>query len=117
MSKVVSDVKTASHSTQPGQQVVARATIVHRPKGAWTMLLGDQRKAGGVDPDDVVLGLGEELKGRHLEVSAVIQDVRGDTNELALKVDVLGPNQTTVALSHTGAAGDAAAYSVIIFFS
>lgn len=116
MSKVVSDVKIADHLTQPGQEVRVRVTIGEAQKGAWVMLLGNQHKAGGTSADIVRLGTGAELTGTHLEVSAIIQDVRPDTDQLTLTVDVIGASTTTVKLSHTGAPGDAAAYSVIVFF-
>jgi hypothetical protein len=116
MSKVISDVKSASHPVAPNHLVNARAIIGNAQKGAWVMLLEDKHVAGGTGSGWIELGKGDELKGKLLEVSVVIQDVRPQTDELSLIVEVDGPTTTAVKIAHTGDAGDGAAYSAIVFF-
>lgn len=116
MSKVISDVRVASHATSAEQPITARASIAHHQKGGWVMLLGGKHHAGGTDVIDVPLGVGAELKGSHLEVSAALQDVRPETDELKLTVDVIGASTTTVTIAHTVQPGDSAGYSVIVSF-
>ncbi len=117
MSKVISDVKFVDHQTEAGQMVKARATIGEGQNGGWVMLIGDEHKAGGSAAKWIELGTGAELKGKHLEVSAVIQDTRPETDRLSLVVEITGgPKNTTVSLAQVGKPGDGAGYSVIIFF-
>lgn len=118
MSKVISDVKCAEHAVEEDQLVKARAVIGDGQNGGWVMLIADAHKAGGSKDHWVELGKGRELKGKHLEVSAVIQDTRAETDRLSLTVEVSGgPKPTSVKIAHTGAAGDRATYSVVIFFA
>ncbi len=117
MSKVISDVKTAIHTVVDAQPVNARAIIGNAQKGSWVMMVNDQRIDGGTGTHWVNLGNGEDLRGRLLEVSAVIQDVRPQTDRLSLAVEVTGPATTTMTIAHNGDPGGAAAYSAIIFFA
>lgn len=118
MSKVISDVKCAEHQTAAGEVVKARAVIGDGQNGGWVMLIADAHKAGGSKAEWVVLGQAEELKGKHLEVSAVIQDTRAETDRLSLTVEVTGgPKKTSVHVAHTGKPGDGATYSIVIFFA
>jgi hypothetical protein len=118
MSTVISDVKCADHQTEADQVVRARAVIGEGQNGGWVMLLGDAHKAGGAAAKWVELGTGAELKGKHLEVSAVIQDTRAETDRLSLTVEVTGgPKTTSVHVAHVGKPGDGATYSIIVFFS
>jgi hypothetical protein len=118
MSKVISDVKCAEHKTEADQVVKARALIGDGQNGGWVMLIGDAHKAGGSDGKWVELGTGAELKGKHLEVSAVIQDTRAETDRLSLTVEVSGgPKKTSVNVAHVGKPGDGATYSIVIFFA
>jgi hypothetical protein len=116
MSKVISDVKSASHPVAASHPVNVRAIIGNAQKGAWVMLLDEAHVGGGTDSGWVTLGNGDALKGKLLEVSAVIQDVRPQTDRLSLIVEVDGPTTTTVQIAHIGDPGDSAAYSVIVFF-
>lgn len=119
MSKVISDVKTATHTVANAQPVNARAIIGNAQKGSWVMMVDDKRIDGGTGTNWVHLGDGDALRGKLLEVSAVIQDVRPQTDRLSLIVEVVGPaaTTTTVTIAHDGDNGDAAAYSAIIFFT
>lgn len=118
MSKVISDVKCAEHQTAEDQVVKARAMIGDGQNGGWVMLIAEAHKAGGSKAEWVELGKGAELKGKHLEVSAVIQDTRAETDRLSLTVEVTGgPKKTSVNLAHVGKPGDGATYSIIIFFA
>ncbi len=117
MSKVISDVKSASHTLAADQPVRARAIIGNAQLGAWVMLVDNQHVAGGDQSAWIDLGLGASLQNKVLEVSAVIQDVRAQTDRLSLIVEVEGPVTTTVQLVHDGDPGDSAAYSIIVFFN
>ncbi len=117
MSKTISDVKVALHDVQGGVVVRARVIIGDGQRGAWTMLLGATPIAKGTEPAWVTLGDGAGLRGNHLEVSAVVMDVRDETDRLCITVDVQGPGSTEVVVAHHGNHGDCAAYSVLVVFA
>lgn len=119
MSKTITDVKLMQHKLEVGKRVLARATIGNGQMGGWVMLLGATRVAGGNEPVEVALGSGEELVGKHLEVSAVIVDVRPQTDRLSLLVEVWnegGTERTRGTIAHEGDPGDSAAYSLFAAF-
>jgi hypothetical protein len=118
MPRTIHDVKVAIHRIRDEAEVVtARATIGEGQEGAWTMLVDGEHLGGGTAPADVVLGKGGALRGRQLEISAILKDVRAETDRLTLTARVTsGHVETEARLSNEVDAGDNAAYSIVVFF-
>jgi hypothetical protein len=122
MPKTIHDVKVAIHRIGDHTEVViARATIGEGQEGAWTMLVDGEHVGGGTAPADVALGRGGELRGRQLEISAILKDVRAETDRLTLTANVKpgpgpGPIATETRISNEVDPGDNAAYSIVVFF-
>jgi hypothetical protein len=113
---IIADVALESYPTDVDEVVRARAVIEHGQAGAWAMFVNRSHVAGGAHQDWVELGTGQSLIGKILEVSAVMKDVKDNTNRLGLRVDVAGASAVSAALDHAGGSGDSAAYSIIIKF-
>lgn len=116
MGKTITDVKVVSHRVAD-DSVKARVLIGEGQKGAWAMLIGASHFAGGTAAKWVTLGKGAALRGKHLEVSAIVMDVRKETDRLTVTVEISGPQTTRTVVSAVGKPGDNAAYSIIIRFN
>lgn len=111
----ITDTKVVTCNPQPAEAVSVTPTIGEAQEGAWAVLLDGALVAGGVDATAVALGTGDALRGKVVEVSAVIKDIQGATDRLSLRTRV-SALADPIDISHAGAPGDAALYSVIIFF-
>jgi hypothetical protein len=118
MPKTINAVRVAIHKVARGDDaIVARATIGEGQEGAWSMHVDNKFITGGTKPEDVKLGVARKLRGSLLEISAVIKDVRKETDRLTLTARVTpGETRPKLKISEKGAPGDNAAYSIVIHF-
>ena len=118
MPKTISAVRVAIHKmASDDDKIVARATIGEGQEGAWSMHIDDKFIKGGTAPEDVKLGTARKLRGSLLEVSAVIKDVRKETDRLTLTARVTpGETRPKPKISQSGDRGDNATYSIVIHF-
>jgi hypothetical protein len=117
--KTITETKVVNYRVDDVASVVARAIIGDAQEGAWTMHLGSRFLAGGTNADDVTVGPGRALAegSGNLEVSAIVKDVRPETDHLTLTVTLTGGMDTQhVQITNLGNPGDSASYSIFVRF-
>jgi hypothetical protein len=118
MPKTISAVRVAIHkAARDDDAIVVRATIGEGQEGAWSLHIDDKFIKGGTKPVDVPLGSARKLRGSLLEISAVIKDVRKETDRLTLTARVTpGETRPKLKISEKGAPGDNGAFSIVVHF-
>jgi hypothetical protein len=119
MAKTITETKVVNYYVKDDAEVVARAMIGNAQEGAWTMRLGDKFIKGGTGPEDVPIGNGKSLAegDAHLEVSAMVKDIRPETDRLTLLVQLSGGEASSEEeITNEGDSGANASYSLIVRF-
>lgn len=112
---LVVDRRLLDHGVEE-EAVRARVSVGASQRVIWSMALGVDPVAKGTDAQWVDLGEGPELRGNHLDVTAVLMDVGDAAEELTCIVEVEGPERTMAELRRGGGHGDAAAFVVTVVF-
>lgn len=116
MTVLVTDVRLETYCPASDTEVAITAWFDDGLAGAWAVFLDGVFVAGGTEPQAVLLGRGDSLVGRALEVSTVINDTRGAARLLAVRVALTGRAET-IDIVHPAPPGGRAAYSVLVLFS
>jgi hypothetical protein len=115
MTLLVTDVKLETVSPPPDAEVIVALLFDGPHASSWSLFVDGNFVAGGRDAAAVQLGLGAELVGRALEVSAVLVDTTGGGGELTVAITVTGRAEP-IAITHHGEPGTRAAYSILVLF-
>ncbi len=118
MAKTITDVAFKERMLAGEGEVRVRTIVGDGQSGGWVVLLSGKRIHGGEDAAWKTVGKASKLRGRHIEVSAFVMDVRKETDRLTVSVEVTGPSgpATRAKITHVGDPGDNGAYSFLIHF-
>jgi hypothetical protein len=114
---VISETKVFSYAVDDDSDVTARVTIGNGQAGGWAIILSGKVKKKGSKPEDVKIGKGSKLRGKHMTVSTAVIDIRTQTNRLSVTTQLRGgPKNLQCKHSKTGRQGETASYTTIVFF-